>query len=242
MSTKSSTLPPPVRFYDPTLLGRDSKGRTLLEILSWNDRKLESCHDYIQTLFPLPEPSPYNYAAPVIDREVFDAFRSRPELRAQFRKSLDRMLQFFGFELYNSPECDDEQIIIADPKTFHNQKWITRFDHNHLRITRILRSLRVLGLEKEADAFFKMLYWMCQALKCEGPEECVISDTSLKFWTRAAKRPLFLAPEDEGDEGRGRGFLYELERGRGVKMGKTGGGKMEGGKGEGVGDEGFLGG
>ena len=133
------------------------------------------------------------------------------------------MLQFYGFEFYSSPEGGDEQLIIAEPKTFYNQKWITRFDHNHLRITRILRSLRVLGLEKEGDVFFKMLYWMYQKIKCEGPRECHISDTSLKFWTRAAKRPLFLAPEDEEDEGRGRGFLYELERMRGVKMGERGG-------------------
>lgn len=33
----------------------------------------------------------------------------------------------------------------------------------------------------------------------------------MMFWTRAAERPLYLAPEDERDEGLGRDYLYEYE-------------------------------
>jgi hypothetical protein len=39
-------------------------------------------------------------------------------------------------------------------KAFSN--WTNSFDHNHLRISRIIRCLRVLGLQAEYEAFFKV--------------------------------------------------------------------------------------
>ena len=209
MATKSSTLSPLVRFYDPVIKGKDFKGRTLSQILSWSDENLEYSHDYIQTLFPLPEGSPYNHSAPIIDREAFNAFRSRPELRTELRKSLERMLKFYGFK-FNHPEGFDEEIVVADPP-LHAKKWVRKFDHNHLRITRILRSLRVLGLEAEADAYFTVLFNLTEAQKRGGPKNCIIGETSLEFWTRAVERPLYLTPDDVEDEGLGADFLYEYE-------------------------------
>lgn len=44
-----------VAFYDGS--GVDGRGRSLETILKWGTGKLESSHDYIQTLFPLPEAS-----------------------------------------------------------------------------------------------------------------------------------------------------------------------------------------
>lgn len=84
--------------------------------------------------------------------------------------------------------------------------WVRRFDHNHLRITRILRSSRLLGLENEALAFYRKLKWV--------QERSTISSRSLQFWTRAIQRPLYIAPDvDEEDEHyvRGPSFLREFE-------------------------------
>lgn len=69
------------------------------DILQWDVHKLEASHDYIQTLFPLPEESGVNWNAPVIDRQVFEAFRSRPELRSKMTDALRKMLWFYGFAL-----------------------------------------------------------------------------------------------------------------------------------------------
>lgn len=93
-STSSSTL---VSFYEGT--GRDHRGRRLSEILQWGTGRLESSHDYIQTLFPLPEESGVNWSVPTVDRQVFNAFRSRPELRERLRDSFEKMLWFYGFKL-----------------------------------------------------------------------------------------------------------------------------------------------
>lgn len=214
MSTNNPSVPAPIiQFYDPDLQGKDFKGRTLSQILSWDDAKLETCHDYIQTLFPLPEPSPFNSSAPAIDREVFDAFRSRPELRAQLRKSLERMLHFYGFRITLNG-ADMEEVAIAPPlRTFDDRPWLGKFNHNHLRITRILRCLRVLGLNKEARLFFRILKNVGHSTK-RGKH--LIGEESMQYWRRAAKRSLYLAPDDPIDEGRGRDFLYEYEKSRNI--------------------------
>lgn len=88
----------------------------------------------------------------------------------------------------------------------YQQNWNTRFDHNHLRITRIIRSLRVLGLENEALAFYHAL---------ENVESIRVSDKSREFWRRAAERALNVRPDveirDENDENVGLKFLKEFE-------------------------------
>ncbi|MDI1487459.1 MAG: hypothetical protein OHK93_006729 [Ramalina farinacea] len=219
------TTPLLIRFYDPTIHCPDPSGHSLPLLLSWPDPSLERSHTYIQTLFPLPEPSPVNPSAPVITRAVFLAFRTRPELRAQLLLALVRMLQFYGFDANISSE---EAVHITRSPNFAQKarKWglLTRFSHNHLRITRIIRSLRVLGCEQAARAFYEALVEVGEA-KYPG----VIGERSLGFWRRAVERPLWVRPEDE-DEGESErvggkeGFLWEFERG---EMGELRGGDGE---------------
>ena len=68
-----------VGFYSGT--APDHRGRYLHEIQRWSDDQLEKVHDYIQWLFPLPEPSGFNLAAPVLSRESIQDFRARPDLQ-----------------------------------------------------------------------------------------------------------------------------------------------------------------
>ncbi|KAE8441407.1 hypothetical protein EG329_004996 [Mollisiaceae sp. DMI_Dod_QoI] len=217
-----------IAFYSGT--GHDYRGRSLSTILHWNASKLESSHDYIQTLFPLPEESGVNWSAPIIDRRVFSAFRSRPELQEKLRESFSKILWFYGFKLL-ADEGEGVKVIKGENYTKHVSHWDSRFDHNHLRITRIIRCLRVLGLEDEALAFRAALE---ENLKCVSPR-------SREYWRRAAERGLNLRPDleiaDEGDDGVGPGFLREFEKERKVKLGlveeeegEVGG---EGGEGEG---------
>ena len=65
---------PIVDFYSGKT--KDSSGRTLMEIHAWGYDELEKIHDYIQWLFPLPEPSQYNPLAPVLDAEQIAIFQT----------------------------------------------------------------------------------------------------------------------------------------------------------------------
>ncbi|KAK6585973.1 hypothetical protein PZA11_001030 [Diplocarpon coronariae] len=207
-----------ITFYEGT--ETDRRGRSLTDILQWEASRLEASHDYIQILFPLPEESGVNWSAPVIDRQVFNAFRSRPELKEKLRDSFMRMLWFYGFEL----ETEGGIKVTKGPNyTAHSGNWDVRFDHNHLRITRIIRCLRVLGLEDEAQAFRAAL------------EEATVnaSSRSREYWRRATERTLNLRPdlEDKDIEGEddltlGPKFLREFEESR--KPNTASGGKSNG--------------
>ena len=93
-SRSSNTL---ISFYNGS--GTDSRGRRLEDILTWNANQLEASHDYIQILFPLPEESGVNWNAPIINKEVFDAFRTSEELREAMRRAFKKMAWFYGFEV-----------------------------------------------------------------------------------------------------------------------------------------------
>ncbi|KAI1504009.1 opioid growth factor receptor conserved region-domain-containing protein [Biscogniauxia marginata] len=183
-----------VNFYDPSVNGLDERHRTLDQILAWRDSRLEIQHDYIQILFPLPEGSVYSFMAPVIDEETFLYWRQHDELKENMRRALKRMLAFYGFEIkWEKSESGERLVEITEGADCEEKfaRWVRRLNHNHLRITRIIRSLRVLGLEEEARAFYDALVWTYDAYGQIGA-------SSIGFWQRAAIAPLHIAPD--GDE------------------------------------------
>ena len=134
--------------------GVDSEGRRLEEILSWDFIRLEIVHDFIQWLFPLDEPSQFNDDAPILTREQMQLFRKDPQLRDNVLRSFQRMLSFYGFALGLEPKCE-----IAESDLFLNRQHVlySGFNHNHLRITRFLRSLSLFGLPDLARLFLQQL-------------------------------------------------------------------------------------
>jgi hypothetical protein len=144
---------PIIQFYggaDP-----DDRGRYLDDIQKWTDDQLESVHDFIQWMFPLREPSGVNLTAPVLDAATIKEFRSRTALQEKLRLSFTRMLKFYGLEIDGA----GSSISVKKAANFHERAkvWLHPHNHNHLRITRIITSLRLLGLEIEARAFFDSL-------------------------------------------------------------------------------------
>ena len=169
---------PIIGFYSGTQ--PDHRGRYLNEIQGAPDAQLESVHDYIQWLFPLPERSGFNVAAPVLTHESIHAFRTRPELQKKLRASFLRMMNFYGFEARLW-----ERIMVTRAPNFAAKAaaWLSPGDHNHLRITRILRCLTVLGLEAEAQAFFDCL---CEVYEDEQNKPLpAISDETMLYWKEA---------------------------------------------------------
>jgi Opioid growth factor receptor (OGFr) conserved region len=129
----------------------DDMGRTLDEILAWPDVQLEAVHDFIQWLFPLPERSGANPDAPILDEATIDAFHQSAELQQRLRQSFLRMLRFYGFDF------DAGSVQPATNFPSRSSNWLSPGNHNHLRLTRMLRSLRLLGLTSESAALFEAL-------------------------------------------------------------------------------------
>jgi hypothetical protein len=167
-----------IAFYSGTQ--PDHRGRFLREIQEWPDDQLESVHDYIQWLFPLPERSGFNMAAPVLTREDIQEFRTNPDLQGTLRVSFLRMMNFYGFAARSG-----KHITVTRAPHFAAKAtgWLSPGNHNHLRITRILKCLTVLGLEVEAKEFFECL---AEIYKDEQNKPLpAISDETMLYWREA---------------------------------------------------------
>ncbi len=163
---------PVVAFYSG---GPDDRGRTLASMLAWRDDELEAVHDFIQWMFPTAVPSGVNPFAPLVTDRTVAGFAARAELRQALRRSLDRMLSFYGL-------CRETERIRPDPSRFPDRSrvWLHPGNHNHLRLTRILQSLALLGLPDDARALQRCLLEIA-----EGPARARISPRTLDFWKRA---------------------------------------------------------
>jgi hypothetical protein len=152
----------------------DSEGRFLRDLWGWDDDDLEAVHDFIQWLFPLPEPSRYNPDAPLLTEADVAAFQDDERLRANLRRSFQRILTFLGLSL------TAEGQVVEGPnfRARLSDVWAVP-NHNWLRITRILRSLSLLGLRDEVRALYDRL----DALR--GSRRFPIPADTFRYWTDA---------------------------------------------------------
>jgi hypothetical protein len=158
--------------------GTDTKGRSLKEIWDWDNDSLEEVHDFIQWLFPLPEPSQFNPDAPLLSAEDIAAFQCDPVLRANLMKSFERILGFLGLA------ADSEGKIVegSNLSTRIPDVW-AMLNHNWLRITRILRCLTLLGMEAQAKALYERLSVFFASSRFPIPP------ATFEYWTNAVNTP-----------------------------------------------------
>lgn len=137
--------------------GPDARGRTLFDVLAMDNAALERNHDFIQWLFPLREPSRAVPDAPVLTDADVEAIRDSGMAQYALAAATDRMDAFY--------------------RATHD--WLMPNDHNHLRITRIIRSLRLLVGDEQADAFRAAILSRVEATRAP------VSARSRGYWTTA---------------------------------------------------------
>jgi len=169
-----------VEFYQEKI--PNPNGVFLSEILAQNNGFWEMDHDYIQWVFPSNEVSMMNGNAPVLRKAEADVFLKDKELSDKVVKSFERFLSFLGLK-YENGEIFHETL----PHIF------TFFNHNYLRITRCLKSLRLTNNDKHASALFKYL----QVLK--ETEGAVVSTNTWFFWEDAMFNDLWAFKNWEGE-------------------------------------------
>ena len=109
----------------------DHRGRLVSSLWSQTDHQAEITHDYIQWLFPLNEASRAVNGAHVLTEADVQAIKESEIAQVNLAKSASWFLGFLE----------------------RNPHWIKRYDHNHLRITRATKSLRLLANDEAADEF-----------------------------------------------------------------------------------------
>jgi len=173
--------------------------------MEWDFRRLERSHDYIQWLFPTDEPSRFNVRAPVLTPDQVLTIRKDPAAVASIRRAFSKFCTFLGLELVlpdtkmqdcqaqAMTECD---VIVEDtkqPRMFVRKAphFLERFadcwevgftgigfNHNWLRISRVIHCLRLVGLVEEAAAFLACLEQM--------PELGIRCGSALVHWRKRA--------------------------------------------------------
>jgi len=129
---------------------------TFDNIIQFDDAQMEACHDYIQWLFPIPEQSMWNPNSPVLSPERAELFRVNDFDRLQVQRAFERWMAFMS-------------------GTAH---WVRLSDHNHLRITRVIRFLILTGFPKEAHQVYDKAVEMMNARSCLMPR-------THQFWVEA---------------------------------------------------------
>lgn len=120
-----------LRFYDNR---PNVSGYVFTYVMSWDNEDLEDIHDWVQWVFPTDEPSRFNPDAPVLTQADILAFHDpEQEYGRRLEASERRFRIFLGMDRVS--------------------RITTPHDHNLLRVTRAVRSLRLLRSPERARAF-----------------------------------------------------------------------------------------
>ena len=137
--------------------GSDFKGRTLDDIWSYSDNEIEGTHDFVQLVFPTNKPSQATFNKLYLDNEILiEKLKNSSEVTKNIMKSASWYLSFLE----------------------RNDAWQKGDDHNQLRITRVIESLRLLVSDETADEFFKAILRLVK-------DPAILNPTTMKFWEEA---------------------------------------------------------
>lgn len=162
----------PIEFIDGA---EDRRGRTFQSILASLDIQLESDNDWVQQVFPTDRPSSVLEDAQdwVLSSENIRDLRE-PSRQKKIHFAYERILRFY--HLTN----------LDWVKSSNLPFWITEENHNFSRLSRIIRSLRLAGLDRDAQDLFQRL----KHIYDQNTTAKEYFQESFSHWERAAKSPL----------------------------------------------------
>ena len=135
----------------------DFLGRNLQDIWDFSDDEIEQTHDFVQLVFPTNKPSMAVSHGFYLDSEtLIEQIKNNPETKKNIVKSANWFLSFLARNTY----------------------WNQKYDHNQLRITRIIESLRLLVSNEEADKFYRSVLKLIE-------EDNKVNLNTLVFWKNA---------------------------------------------------------
>ena len=102
-------------------------------LLFLSDEEFESNHGFIQWAFPTNEKSTSNFTAPTLDLESAIWLAENPGFVTFLENMTARFLEFLQ----------------------RNKHWVNSHDHNHLRISRAIKSIRILHSYELANWFYE---------------------------------------------------------------------------------------
>jgi len=114
---------------------RTPQGLAANDMLQFGDIEIEESHAWVQWVFPSPEPSQFDKTAPTLTWQEAVTLASDAKFIERLENATARYLKFLA----------------------RNDHWLQKHNHNHLRISRIILSLRILHSTDLAYWFFEQV-------------------------------------------------------------------------------------
>lgn len=130
------------------------------EVFRLGNTDVELCHDFIQYIFPLKEASLYNKDAPILTDEDINIFKTSPVFQWRALALVNWYVKFLHFNIH----------------------WVAKSNHNHLRVTRMLKFLVLIGLKDIAKARLEEIKIISRAV-----DPNVNMSIPIKFWSEACE-------------------------------------------------------
>lgn len=135
----------------------DHKERMLSDIYKFSDNEIEATHDFIQIMFPLAEPSLWSSNKYFIETQnEIDSLSKNKNVKKSILKSASWYISFLK----------------------RNNHWKHNNNHNLKRITRMIKSVRLIVGNREAEKVKNYI------LSIENIEK-LVGIKSLNYWKNA---------------------------------------------------------
>ncbi|KAF9533237.1 opioid growth factor receptor conserved region-domain-containing protein [Crepidotus variabilis] len=173
-----------LEFYSNTHRCRPDN-RTIEEIhAEWfgDYETLEYNHGYIQWLFPIREHG-MNFKSQPLQKHELEAMKANPTIIQRILKSYELMLDFYGMHLVSAEtglvdRCQTRNFM---PR-YRN---LVRASHNNLRISRIMKCLSEMGLERLNAGF--LLHVLHEQSERENLVSSSIKSSMDRWWANCLR-------------------------------------------------------
>ena len=135
-------------------VGPDYKGRMLSEIWRFTDFEIDNTHDFIQVVFPTDK-------------------LSKSSFHGLYLKSQGEIEEIQKCQIATNNLVFSSGWFLEYLE--RNEAWHNKYDHNHLRISRIIQCLRLLVSDIEAEKFRGKVFTLIKA-------ESKIMNNTLEIW------------------------------------------------------------
>lgn len=162
------------------LFGAKPHGYGFRDVLAFDRVAFDTHHDFIQWLFPNKAGSPINPSAPRLTDVHLELYRRLPELRTAVGEGIVKFYSFLGFRIIPGgfERTDDFELGF--------QYWVSRLDHNHRRISRLLTFMCEIGERGKAVSLLTYL-------ETELAEADLLGIEAILYWRAILGAPIEVA-------------------------------------------------